>query len=190
MGFLEPDRYFSRISKIDVERDLLGCGLRFALLDVDNTIRSRATHDMPRDVGFWLARARSLGVSFCLVSNNWHDDIFTFANRLSLPVVAKAMKPLPPGYIMGMKRIGGTRADTVVIGDQLSTDVVGAHAVGLRAYLVQPLVEQDLKHTKVIRQFERALLGDRAPEGAPSGAAAGGQRFADECTKTDGTETR
>lgn len=190
MGFLEPDRYFSRISKIDVERDLLGCGLRFALLDVDNTIRSRATHDMPRDVGFWLARARSLGVSFCLVSNNWHDDIFTFANRLSLPVVAKAMKPLPPGYIMGMKRIGGTRAGTVVIGDQLSTDVVGAHAVGLRAYLVQPLVEQDLKHTKVIRQFERALLGERAPEGAPSGAAAGGQRFADEGMKTDGTETR
>ena len=72
MAYLQPERYFSRISHINIKRDLLDCGFRFVLLDIDNTILSRATHDVPRDVGLWLAQARDAGVQFCLVSNNWH----------------------------------------------------------------------------------------------------------------------
>lgn len=49
--------------------------------------------------------------------------VYQLANRLSLPIVAKAVKPLPP-FLMALK-IGATRA-TVVIGDQLVTDVPGA----------------------------------------------------------------
>lgn len=94
MPYLQPERYFSRISHINIERDLLACGFRCVLLDIDNTILSRATHDVPRDVGLWLAQARDAGVSFCLVSNNWHKNVHELANRLSMPIIAKAMKPL------------------------------------------------------------------------------------------------
>ncbi len=56
----------------------------------------------------------------------------------------------------------------MVVGDQLSTDIVGAHVVGLVAYMLQPLAEQDLRHTLVLRNIERAILGDREPEPAPA----------------------
>lgn len=88
MSFLEPDRYFARISRIDIDRDLLALGFRNVLLDVDNTILTRDTHEVPRDVGFWLAKARDAGITFCLVSNNWHEGVYQLANRLSLPIVA------------------------------------------------------------------------------------------------------
>ena len=166
MALLTPDRYFSRISAIDIERDLLGCGRIHVLLDIDNTIRARDTHSVPRDVGLWLGRARTAGVDFCLVSNNWHADVHQFAGELEMPIVAKAMKPLPFAFFAGMRKLGATRADTVVIGDQLATDVVGAHGAGLPAYMLQPLVEQDLPHTLLLRNVERALLGDRKPEPA------------------------
>lgn len=166
MALWEPDRYFARITRINVERDLLACGLRFALLDIDNTILTRDTRELPRDVGLWLAQARDAGVTLCLLSNNWHDEVKAFAARLELPLVAKAMKPLPPGYLAAMRKVGGVREQTVVIGDQLSTDVIGAHAVGMKAYLVAPLVEHDLLHTVMLRKVERALLGNRIPEGA------------------------
>lgn len=166
MSFIQPDRYFSRISHVDIARDLLGCGLTNVLVDIDNTLRSRETGGMPRDVGVWLGQARDAGVQFCVLSNNWHTNAYEFAGELGLPVVAKACKPLPHGYLLAMKKLGARRANTVVIGDQLSTDIVGAHVLGLQAYLVAPLAEQDLKHTMVVRQFERALLGDRVPEGA------------------------
>ena len=168
MAFLEPDRYFARISRIDIDRDLLAQGYRNVLLDVDNTILTRDTHEVPRDVGFWLAKARDAGITFCLVSNNWHEGVYQLANRLSLPIVAKAVKPLPPAFLMALRKLGAKRSETVVIGDQLVTDVMGAHFLGMKAYLLAPLVEQDLPHTLLLRNFERAVMGERQPEGAAS----------------------
>lgn len=165
MSYLQPERYFSRISHINIKRDLLDCGFRFVLLDIDNTILSRATHDVPRDVGLWLAQARDAGVQFCLVSNNWHANVHQLANRLSMPIVAKAMKPIPAALFVAMHRLGAKRAETVMVGDQLSTDVLAAHNAGIAAYLLAPLVEQDLKHTRYVRMVERAILGDASPEG-------------------------
>lgn len=166
MGLLTPDRYFSRISSVDIEADLVGRGLTHVLLDIDNTILARDTHEVPRDVGMWLGRARRAGVEFCLVSNNWHDTPHRLGAELEMPVVAKAMKPLPPAFLAGMRKLGATRRDTVVIGDQLATDVLGAHLAGLPAYMLQPLVEQDLPHTLLLRNVERIILGDRVPEPA------------------------
>lgn len=166
MALWTPERYFSRISDIDIEKDLLLPGYTHVLLDIDNTIRARDTKSVPRDVGLWLGQARTAGVVFCLLSNNWHADAFRFAGELSLPLVAKALKPLPPAFFRAMGKIGGTRENTVVIGDQLTTDVLGAHLAGLPAYMLQPLVKQDLAHTKVLRVVEAALLGDRQPEPA------------------------
>lgn len=170
MPLLGPDRYFSRLSKIDIDRDLLACGYRFVLLDIDNTILTRDTHEVPRDVGHWLAKARAAGLNFCLVSNNWHESVYQLANRLSLPIVAKAVKPLPPAFMIALRKIGAKRKETVVIGDQLVTDVFGAHFMGMKAYLLAPLVEQDLPHTLLLRNFEHIVMGDRRPEGAADGS--------------------
>ena len=81
------------------------------LLDVDNTILTRDTHEVPRDVGFWLAKARDAGITFCLVSNNWHEGVYQLANRLSLPIVAKAVKPLPPAFLMALRKLGAKRSE-------------------------------------------------------------------------------
>ena len=173
MAYLQPERYFSRISRIDIKRDLVERGYRFALLDIDNTVRSRATDDVPHDVRVWLARARDADIGFYLVSNNWHANVHELSAELGIPVVGKACKPLPFGFMAARRRLGARRGEVVVIGDQLSTDVIGAHNAGLPAYLVAPLVEQDLKHTVYVRKLERMILGDLQPEGAPvAGAAA------------------
>ena len=167
MSLFQPDRYFSRITAIDIKYDLILAGYTNVLLDIDNTLRSRETGDIPRDVGVWLGKARDAGVNFCLLSNNWHDNVFEFAKELELPIIAKACKPLPFGYLRAMKRLNGNRHNTVSVGDQLLTDVLGAHLVGIAAYMVMPLVEVDLKHTLALRVIERGLLGSREPESVP-----------------------
>ncbi len=45
---------------------------------------------------------------------------------------------------------------------------MGAHLLGMKAYLLAPLVEQDLPHTLLLRNFERVVMGERQPEGAAS----------------------
>ena len=172
MPFFQPERYFSRISKIDIAKDVLDAGFSNVLLDIDNTILARDTHEMPRDARFWLSQARNAGVRFCLVSNNWHESVYDLARELDLPIVAKAVKPLPHAFLMALHKLGAKRRNTVVIGDQLITDVLGAHFLGMTAYLLQPLAEQDLKHTLLLRNVERLFMGDRQPEGSPEGVAA------------------
>ena len=155
MPLWTPERYFSRISHIVIGRDLIDCGFENVLLDIDNTILTRDTHEVPRDVGMWLGKARDAGIRFCLLSNNWHHGVYELAGELELPLVAKAVKPLPPAFLRAKKKLGAKRRNTVVI---------GAHFVGMAAYMLQPLVEQDLPHTLFLRHFERVLMGDRQPE--------------------------
>lgn len=164
MAFLEPDRYFSRISKIDIDKDILVEGYTHVLLDIDNTILPRDSHTIPRDIAFWLSKARNAGLIFCLISNNWHNEVHELASSLELPIVSHAMKPLSPAFLMALSRIDAKRKTTLVIGDQLITDVIGAHFLGMKAYLVCPLVEQDLKHTLLLRNIETHLIGHLQPE--------------------------
>ena len=176
MPFMQPDRFFSRITRVDIERDLRACGRTHVLLDVDNTILTRDTGEVPRDIGAWLARARVAGISFCLVSNNWHQSVFDLAAELELPLVARSVKPLPPAFLLGMHKIGAKRRNTVVIGDQLITDCMGGHFLGMPVYMVLPLVEADLKHTLMLRHVEKLFIGGLRPEdeeaGVPEGAIA------------------
>lgn len=165
MSLFQPDRYFSRISYIDVSFDIVRRGFECVLLDVDNTVLTRDTRSVPRDVSLWLSRLQSAGVSVCFLSNNFHNDVLIMARELNISIVSKALKPLPFGYMCACKLMGSSKDRTLMIGDQLSTDILGAHLAGLTAYMVCPLVTEDLKHTRVLRVFENAFLKDREPEG-------------------------
>lgn len=172
MGLRAPNRVFDRISDIDIAHDLLGCGLTCALLDVDNTIRSRADGQVPPDVRAWLERARRAGVRLCILSNNWHENIPQLAAELNLPYVYKAVKPLPFGYLAALRMMACSCEHAVMIGDQLHTDIAGARAVGMKAYLVGPLSSADLWYAKVLRRVfgpakptdpERTRVPEREP---------------------------
>ena len=92
---LQPERVFNRISDIDIQADICALGFTCLLLDIDNTLRSRETGTVPEDVLQWVRNAQQAGLSCCLLSNNWHHNVFEFARQLDLPLVPKAMKPLP-----------------------------------------------------------------------------------------------
>jgi HAD superfamily phosphatase (TIGR01668 family) len=167
MGLFDPDRYFSSLASINVEWDLVREQITHVFLDVDNTIRRRDNNEVPREVKAWLAKARSSGIALCLLSNNFHDNIYDLAQELDLSVVGKALKPLPFGFSRALKLMEAAPEASVMVGDQLLTDVVGAHVVGMKAYLVCPLVDVDLKHTAALRRVEERFLREKAPQGEP-----------------------
>lgn len=158
MSLFEPDKIFPRISAIDIQADFVKPGLVNVLLDIDNTVRSRADGNVPKDVRVWMGHAREAGINFCLLSNNWHSDVHEFARVMQLPIVAKAMKPLPFSFSRARKILNAPKDSLVVVGDQLFTDVTGAHLAGAKAYMVMPLAEVDLPHMRVLRHVEQALV--------------------------------
>lgn len=164
MSFRLPEKYLYRISDIDLAKDIIDKGYKNILLDVDNTILTRDTSTVPTDVSKWIDKARSLDLKICLISNDWHENVVSISKELKLPIVVKSLKPLPPAFFRAMKKINAKKKETIMIGDQLMTDVFGAHAVGLKCYLVKPLVKKDLIHTLLLRKIENVILRKTSPE--------------------------
>ena len=80
-----PDRYFDRVSRIDVAKDIVDAGFTHVLIDMDNTILSRETGEVPVDVRAWMRKLKAAGVAICLLSNNWHQVPYRIAEQLDLP---------------------------------------------------------------------------------------------------------
>ena len=160
MALLRAWRYVASVPAIDLE-ELAGIGVRAVLLDRDNTCVPRDATSAPRAVSDWLDRARSLGMSLCLVSNNFHSSqVGRTARELGVSVVDHAMKPAPFALRRAMRAAGVGPEATVMIGDQVFTDVVAGNLAGVRTILVRPQSRSDLWYTHIFRVFERlALLG-------------------------------
>lgn len=158
MSFLYPEKYYDRISQIDIDKELISRGYNYVLLDVDNTILTRDTSIIPDDVQNWLNLAISKGIRFCLVSNDWHTNVVNVSKKLNLRLVRRSLKPLPPAFIRGKRILKSNNKNTIMIGDQLMTDVIGAHFIGMKCILVKPLVKKDLKHTLILRKIENIIL--------------------------------
>lgn len=169
MVFHLPDRFFSRITDIDAKNDILDIGIDNILLDIDNTILPRDSKRIPVDIKRWVEQLKSLDIKICLVSNDWHSYVLDVAEELNLPIVTKSLKPLPVSFMRALGKIKAKKKNTLMIGDQLMTDVFGAHLIGMKCYLVLPLAKKDLKHTLILRKVERIFLGNKKPEPARIG---------------------
>ena len=169
MCLLQPDKLFSHITQVDISRDILDYSIQAVLIDIDNTIRPRGQKDIPRDVLTWIRKVQTAGLTVCFLSNNFHQNVYELSSSINVSVVAKALKPLPIGYLRASLKLHLPLKYMLMIGDQLFTDILGAHLVGMRAYLVAPLVENDLKHTQMLRSLEARILKEPRPEATPVG---------------------
>jgi HAD superfamily phosphatase (TIGR01668 family) len=96
-----------------------------------------------------------------MLSNNFSERVAAVGAALDVPTVANALKPLPFGFLRALRMLGTARRETVVIGDQLFTDVLGAKVLGLHAVLTEPLVPKDFPLTRVLRLLERVVFDRR-----------------------------
>lgn len=162
-GLLLPDRYVVGLTAVD-PRALWGRGKRALLLDRDNTVVPRDTGRVPPDVESWLAEARAVGFSLCLVTNNWASNVRPDAERVGALLVPRAAKPLPFAVLRACRLLGVRRDQAVLFGDQVFTDVLAGRLAGVETVLVKPQAKADLAHTLLLRRLEARVLRGMAPE--------------------------
>jgi hypothetical protein len=81
------------------------------------------------------------------------------AERLGLPCVFKAMKPLPWGVRSAMRKLQASPRQTAMVGDQLFADVMAGRLAGVRSILVNPIhPEEEPWFTRLKRGPERFVL--------------------------------
>lgn len=157
MSILTPTRRIRAIHEVDIDR-LEAAGIKCVLFDRDNTVVPRDTGEAPAEALAWLDEVRQRGMSICMVSNNFHTtQVEASAEALGCDVVHHAMKPAPFAVWAALKKMGATKDEAVLIGDQVFTDVMAANFAGIRSILVEPQSSEDLWYTQIFRKFERAI---------------------------------
>ena len=147
-----PEYYFKTFDEASADF-LLSIGVKGIVLDVDNTLEPYENPLPGEHVKKWLSELREQGISAAIVSNNGGERINLFNSELGLPVYYKAKKPFKKNVLNAMKDMGTNKENTVLMGDQVFTDVWAAHNTGLRAILVPPIKDK----TDVLTRFKRLL---------------------------------
>jgi len=155
---LKPDLFVRRISNIPPEY-LKKNGIRGVIIDLDNTIAPRDSDDLPEPYDTWLRERLAEGMPLILVSNSGKPRVRGFAEKIGVPYIHSASKPFRRAFLQALEQLGTDRKETVVVGDQIFTDVLGGNRLGLRTILVEPMAPKEYAGTKVLRALERLIVG-------------------------------
>ncbi len=130
-----PSVYVDSAYGIDYE-SLYADGYRGLIFDIDNTL---VTHGAPADekAVALFKHLKEIGFACCLISNNHEDRVKMFNDSVHVQYIYDAHKPSPEAYERAMERMETDRSSTVMIGDQLFTDIHGANRAGIPSILVK-----------------------------------------------------
>ena len=166
MGFsLIPDRVFSSVAEIRPEW-LTARGITLLLADLDNTLVRYGPGDPAPEVLAWREGLRTAGVELFLLSNSRKPGrAQKFAEQLGIPYQGHSGKPKKGGYLRAIERMGCRPEETVMVGDQIFTDTLGANNAGVIPLLVEPirLAGNPGRYLRYAAETPFRMLGRRRP---------------------------
>lgn len=151
-----PSELISSTYRIDFDR-FYEEGYRGIIFDVDNTL---VPHGAPADdrAVCLFQRLKRIGYECCLVSNNKKPRVEMFNRPIGVHIVYLAHKPLSGGYRKAMELMGTGKDNTLVVGDQIFTDLWGGSFIGLKTILVLPINPKEEIQIVLKRILERPIL--------------------------------
>ncbi|MBS4199746.1 YqeG family HAD IIIA-type phosphatase [Bacillus sp. FJAT-49732] len=154
-----PSEYVKSIYHIKAE-ELKAKGIKGIITDLDNTL---VEWDRPNATPMlidWLEELEQHNIKVTIVSNNNEQRVRIFSDPLRIPFIYKARKPLGFAFRKAIQMMGTTKDETVIIGDQLLTDVFGGNRSGIYTILVIPVANSDGFFTRFNRKIERRIMAN------------------------------
>ncbi len=134
---LRPDYMFRTFDEI-TPAFLHSIGITAILADIDNTLAPYEQPEPDERIRAWIAALAGEGISIAFVSNNERDRVELFNRTLGVPAYWKSGKPFKKNLTKAMEALGGTKETTAMLGDQLLTDALAGHHLGVKAVLIVP----------------------------------------------------
>lgn len=149
--------YVPSIYQINFEQ-LKQKSINSIIIDLDNTLVESSQMHVPPQLRNWLKALQENQFKITIVSNNSKDRVSQFARSLDIPYIYAARKPLAIAFHKAMRIMESELNQTVVVGDQLLTDVLGGNRLGIYTILVVPVSEHEGWMTRVNRKLERMIF--------------------------------
>ncbi len=150
--YLTPDFFVEGVSCVTVQM-LRKMNVSVLLLDVDSTISVKNSPVVNKEIRRWVSVHAENGFRVALVSNNFDYRVSQVARILRVPYLSFALKPCTFRVKNYLKREGFELSSSVVVGDQIFSDILMANFLGLKSILVKPLYSNE----SFIMRFKRCL---------------------------------
>lgn len=135
---LIPGMIADKVTELTPER-LRKEGIRFLMLDFDNTIVPYTTDTPEPEMERWLRTMADSEIGICVVSNSKRQRVVQFCEQRGIPCITHSRKPFSKGIRQCIERFSLDPRSTALAGDQIYTDVLGANSAGIRSILVTPI---------------------------------------------------
>ena len=155
---LRPKVYVNSVYNIDLKKLKKVKNIKGIIVDLDNTLIAWGKKEVSQKNIDWVNEAKKLGLKICIVSNTNSKRVAELAKIFDVPYHSKYFKPFSVAFNSGLKILDTKKSETVVIGDQIFTDIWGGNALKLLTILVVPIVKKDSMGTFFHRNFEKILL--------------------------------
>ncbi len=154
-----PDKKFSSISEITPEF-FAENGIEFAILDIDNTLVAYTKPVADENARAFLEMLKDCGIAYALVSNNHKARVEKFASEFGAFFVHDSGKPFLFGIKRAMRKMGAKKENTILIGEQVFTNVKAGKRAGILTVMVDPIEAKETPFFGLKRKLERIVLKD------------------------------
>ena len=155
---LRPKVYVDSICNIDLNKLIKTKKIKGIIVDLDNTLIAWGEKEVSQKNIDWVNEAKKLGLKICIVSNTNSKRVAEFAKIFDVPYHSKYFKPFSIAFNNGLKILDTKKSETVVIGDQIFTDILGGNRLKLLTILVTPIVKKDSIGTFLHRNLEKIII--------------------------------
>ncbi len=151
-----PSAVYKVFSDIPFD-SLIEKGKNCILLDYDNTLGPDRTWE-PTDFSRGIVDdLKKRGFRLVLVSNAKSARSSNIASLLDIPCVTCAHKPRTDGVLRALELMKATKEESVMIGDQIFTDVMAGNLAGVTSILVEQYEKKEVWYVKIKRPFEKLV---------------------------------
>ncbi|MCL2662049.1 MAG: YqeG family HAD IIIA-type phosphatase [Oscillospiraceae bacterium] len=135
---LIPDHSFKCITGITPDF-LEQIGIRFLMLDLDNTIAAYDEHVFADNISKWISDIQNVGVELFIISNSSRKHrVKSHSDSIGVRFVMKSQKPSTKSLLHAVE-VSGYKPDTSALaGDQILTDTIAANRAGIVSIIVRP----------------------------------------------------
>lgn len=152
-----PTSYVDDFTKITPAR-LNQLDVRAIIIDLDNTLVGYDEMNANDRVLEWIRLMKDNDIKVTIVSNGRKKRVSQFAMPHKIDYIFNARKPLTKNYKKAIRLMNVPKNETIMVGDQLMTDIFGANLVGMKSILVIPVKSKDGLATLLNRRIERFIM--------------------------------
>ncbi len=155
--FIIPDSYYASIYDIDYDL-LMKQKIDTILFDIDNTITKVDDLNVPQETINLFENLKTKNFKLLIFSNNHVERAQPISKILDVKMLADAGKPQKEAYDKALKILDSKKENTVAIGDQILSDIVGAKKYGIKSILVDQLSEENNIQTGMAQKLQKIMI--------------------------------